>query len=248
MPDTTTLEFACAEAWPPLVREPLGQWWLRAAESFTGRANSALAMGDPGLPIARALEVVCEFAHSHAVEPMVQAVHGSAQETALADEGWVPHVHYAAGHDVSVLLGPLPPAPAAAPALSVLDEPTDAWWSLVAGSTEPTRAQRHVLAAPGTGFGVAEADGTTVGAVRLAPARGLLHVGRLEVRPEHRRRGFAGALLGAGGDWARERDLTACVLQVSVRNHAALALYARLGFTEHHRYRYWVPRRGDAHP
>jgi ribosomal protein S18 acetylase RimI-like enzyme len=159
-------------------------------------------------------------------------------------------VHYPAGHEVSVLLGPLPEGRSADPdvSLPVLDAPTEAWWELVAGSTEPTRAQRHVLAAPGTGFGLALLDGTTVGAVRAAAARGVLHIGRLEIRPEYRRHGLATALLGAAGDWARERDLTACVLQVSVSNQAALALYDKLGFTEHHRYRYWVPDYDATHP
>lgn len=238
------LELACARAWPPLVCRPLGQWQLRASDGFTGRANSALALGDPGVPMKQALEAVCEFAHSHRVDALVQAVYGSEIEAALAAAGWVPHVHYPAGHEVAVLLGPLPEitASASGPECVVLDAPTEAWWELVVGRGEPTPAQRHVLAAPGAGFGLAVLDGTTVGAVRVAAACSVLHIGRLEVVPEYRRRGFAAALLGAAGDWARERELTAGVLQVSVHNHAAMALYARLGFTEHHRYRYWRPK------
>jgi len=47
------LERICADAWPPVVQRPLGQWWLRAAGGFTGRANSALVVGDPfGVPEA----------------------------------------------------------------------------------------------------------------------------------------------------------------------------------------------------
>jgi N-acetylglutamate synthase len=34
------------------------------------------------------------------------------------------------------------------------------------------------------------------------------------------------------------------VLQVAVHNTAALALYDRAGWTEHHRYRYLVPSGG----
>jgi ribosomal protein S18 acetylase RimI-like enzyme len=41
--------------------------------------------------------------------------------------------------------------------------------------------------------------------------------------------------------WAVDLGATRAVLQVSVTNTAALALYRALGFTEHHRYRYWRP-------
>lgn len=39
-----------ARAWQPLESEPLGDWTLRAAGGFTRRANSVLALGDPGIP------------------------------------------------------------------------------------------------------------------------------------------------------------------------------------------------------
>ena len=35
------------------LHEPLGEWTLRSAGGFTGRANSCLAVGDPGVPIAK---------------------------------------------------------------------------------------------------------------------------------------------------------------------------------------------------
>jgi ribosomal protein S18 acetylase RimI-like enzyme len=39
-------------------------------------------------------------------------------------------------------------------------------------------------------------------------------------------------------DWAAERGATTAYLQVLGDNQPALALYAGLGFVEHHRYRY----------
>ena len=52
------LEQAAAGGWRAPEEARLGRWLLRAAGGFTGRANSALAIGDPGLPLAAALDQV----------------------------------------------------------------------------------------------------------------------------------------------------------------------------------------------
>ena len=57
----TRLEGLCADAWPAAVERSLGAWRLRAAGGYTGRANAALAIGDPGMPVAAALDVVRAF-------------------------------------------------------------------------------------------------------------------------------------------------------------------------------------------
>ena len=235
MEPAENVELRCADAWRAVAEDKVGDWRLRAASGFTGRANSALAVGDPGMPFDQALERVCDFAHAHGIPPVVHAIVGTATERALEAAGWVPNTGHAAGHLVSVLLGP---RGTGADGVSVLPEPSPAWWELTAGTAEPSPAQRHVLTTGEIGYGVAEG---TAGAVRAAVAGELLHVSRLAVRPEHRRRGLAKALMAASGAWAAERGATGCVLQVAVDNAPALALYEALGFREHHRYRYWVP-------
>lgn len=235
MDPAETAELLCADAWPAVTEDNVGDWRLRAASGFTGRANSALAVGDPGIPAGQALDRVCEFAHANGIPPVVQTVVGSENERAVEAAGWVPNSGHAAGHLVSVLLGPLGTG---ADAVSFLPEPSASWWELAAGSAEPTPAERHVLTTGEIGYGVAE---ITAGAVRAAVVGELLHISRLAVRPEHRRRGLARALMAASGPWAAERGGGECVLQVAVGNAPALALYEALGFREHHRYRYWVP-------
>jgi N-acetylglutamate synthase len=74
------LERTCADAWPAMVDEPLGEWRLRAAGGFTGRANSALTLGDPGVPVAAALTVVRTFAASHGIPATAHVVVGSPVE------------------------------------------------------------------------------------------------------------------------------------------------------------------------
>jgi ribosomal protein S18 acetylase RimI-like enzyme len=60
----------------------------------------------------------------------------------------------------------------------------------------------------------------------------------LTVAEPARRRGLATAVTAALAAWGAGRGATSCLLQVAADNAPALALYARLGFTEHHRYWY----------
>jgi ribosomal protein S18 acetylase RimI-like enzyme len=80
-----------------------------------------------------------------------------------------------------------------------------------------------------------------VGAGRAVVVEDHLHLSVLTVAPAARRQGHGTALLAGAARWGREHGARWGVLQVAVHNTAALALYARSGWTEHHRYRYLVP-------
>lgn len=239
-----TLELTCNRAWPPLVEESLGDWRLRWSDGFTGRANSALAVGDPGRPVPEALRAVCDFAHHRRILPLVQVNRDSANEHAIAAAGWVEARAHRRGHEVTVLTAPLTAAPAV-PGVAVHDEPAPGWWELTLGRDEDSPAARQVLTGGKVGYGVATLEGTTAGVVRGALVDGWLHVGRLEVAPDFRRRGLASALMGAVHAWGREHGADHAVLEVAEANSGALALYAGLGYAPHHRYRYWVPAPGS---
>ena len=225
------LEITCSKAWPPLVEDPLGEWRLRWADGFTGRANSALAVGEAVRPLGEALRAVCDFAHDRAITPMVQVVRDSANG-------------HGAGHEVVVLTAPLEPAPAV-PGVTVGDEPPPGWWGLAMRPGEDSPAARQVLAGGKIGYGAVVLDGVLAGVVRGALVDEWLHVGRLEVAPAFRRRGLASALMGAVRAWGVEHGADRTVLQVAEGNSGALALYAGLGYAPHHRYRYWVPAPGS---
>ena len=58
-----------AAHWRGTEEEWLGDWLLRAAEGFTGRANSVLPLGDPGMPLDEALAAVTEWYRARSLRP-----------------------------------------------------------------------------------------------------------------------------------------------------------------------------------
>jgi ribosomal protein S18 acetylase RimI-like enzyme len=237
------LEGLCADAWPALVEQPLGAWRMRAADGWTGRANAALAIGDPGLPMPAALDAVRGFAREHGVGPRVHVPVGSPWDHAVAAHGWVLDVGHAKGAEVSVMVAPLAElGPPTGLRIELDARPSDEWWRLAVGGP-PTPAQERVLGgAPNTAFALLrDADGAVLGQVRATVVTDHVHLSMLEVVPAARRRGHATALLAAAGAWARDRGARWAVVQVALQNEAAQALYRHLGYVEHHRYRYLVP-------
>ncbi len=234
------LEELCADAWPALVEERLGAWRMRAADGFTGRANAALAIGSPGMPVAAALDEVRAFADRQRIGARVQVPVGSPWDRAVAAEGWVLDAGHAAGALVSVQVADLADEESDRPGETAsADGPSDEWWRIVLGAT-PTAAQRHVLASPPhVGFLlVRDEAGAPVAAGRAVVVDDHVHLSVFTVDPDVRRRGYGTRLLAAAAEWGRRAGARWGVLQVATHNAAALALYARAGWSEHHRYRY----------
>lgn len=241
------LAHLCADAWPAQVDRSLGQWRMRAADGFTGRANSALTTGNPGISVPDALRSVAEFADRHGIRPTATVVVGSGNEAAIGAAGWTVDLDHPGGAESAVLTAPLRDfAGPKSDDVSVPAVAASGWWELVAGAS-PSAAQRHVLGSgQDVGFGAVTRNGEVVGAARGAVVGDLMHVAGLVVRPNHRRGGVARDLLAALASWGIDLGATYCALQVATHNTPAMRLYDALGFVEHHRYRYWVPAANQA--
>jgi ribosomal protein S18 acetylase RimI-like enzyme len=240
MEPSIRLEHECADAWPVLAEERLGDWRMRAAGGFTGRANSTLTTGNPGMDVAEALRRTVDFAALHGIGPCAHVIMDSPSEAGIARAGWSVNLAHPGGAESLVMTGPL--SPGGLDGAVVHDTPTSGWWELAAGTTTPSAAQRHVLSSqPGIGYGRLSRDGQVVAAVRGFVVGDLLHVSRLAVRPSHRRRGLATGLLRALYTWAEGRGARRQALQVATGNTVAIRLYSELACVEHHRYRYWIP-------
>jgi len=95
--DIEDLERTAALHWQAPETERLGDWLLRAAEGFTGRANSALPLGDPGVPLPDGVAAVQDWYRRRALPPMIVVpgvLHEGAPpgplENLLAERGWLP--------------------------------------------------------------------------------------------------------------------------------------------------------------
>ena len=210
-------ESHAAPLWPAVAREPLGEWELRyeaqPVDRLRKRANSCLAMGDPGMPLVDAAEAVVVFYGSRDRTPMVQVEADSDTERWFAAAGWdvVP------GGDALLLLGSLSRARRLLGAA-----PTD----LVQISADRPRARASL---PRGASARAAVDGDWLG------------VHEVFVEPALRRQGLARALMAALLEWGAEQGATTLWLHVETGNAAALALYESLGLHAHHGCRYLTP-------
>lgn len=98
-------------------------------------------------------------------------------------------------------------------------QPLDEEWPEV-----PAYVERHLAL-------LAEVDGKPAGyaLARLDGPR-VCYLSDLYVRPAHRRRGLAKALMARVASWGAEQGAGTMTLEVLASNHDALAIYERLGF------------------
>ncbi|MFF2775857.1 GNAT family N-acetyltransferase [Streptomyces sp. NPDC058052] len=237
------LSRACARAWRPVESEALGEWTLRASDGFTRRANSALPSGDPGRPVAEALDAVRAWYADRKLPAYVQTATGAegTQELLCAELerlGW--HREVTAELRIAALapLADRETGPAVVRLSRTLDEP---WLRRYQRFTGAGPAVRHVLAS-GPSVWFASVAGT--GEVPAAIGRCVVD-GRwagfmaVEVDPAHRRQGLATAVMAALARQALDEGASAAWLQVESDNDGARALYEGMGFAVHHHYHHY---------
>ncbi len=242
------VEHRLVAAWPaPRVRR-LGDWVLRDAGGFSWRACSALVCGDPGAPVAQALDEVVAFYAAAGLPPLAQVVVGSSEEADLRTHGWTEPPGDEG--EALVLLGgtariarALGSWPRSEASVSVSAASSAAWLAGDPRVSEHADDALAVLTGPAfTRFGeVVGSDGALLAGARLASAGhsdDWAVLTDVRVDPAHRRQGLARALIRTLVAEAAEAGITTLAAQVVATNSAALALYDSLGFTPHHSYRF----------
>ncbi|HEX5534735.1 MAG TPA: GNAT family N-acetyltransferase [Actinomycetales bacterium] len=237
--------------WPGLETRRLGGWLLRAAGGFTRRANSALATGDPGLPLDEALDAVREFYAGRELPASIQIAvplegdrrwpDTSSRDllAAIVERGWSvdePTLFMTADLRAGVPNVDLPPGYEQVEA----SEPDEAWLGLYEyhDAALPPVARAVMTAAPHQVFTSVRTERRTVAVGRLAVAAGWAGVSAMQVAADQQRRGLGRAVLAALLNRGRADGARFAYLQVMKDNTAARRLYESVGFTTHHAYHY----------
>lgn len=202
-------ELHTASLWASVETTTLGQWVLRTDPAPVGRprrrANSCLAMGDPGRPFDEAAAAVREFYDERGRPAYVQVEAGSPEEDAFVAAGWE--------HD------PTGDAEHRLASLTQVRRRLRAASDLVELAADGPRA---VATIADRARGEAAVDGDWIG------------VHGIEVDPDHRRQGLASAVLAELLEWGAEQGATTVWLHVETDNAPARAWYDGLGLAPHH--------------
>lgn len=239
------LERAAAPGWIADHR-PLGEWLLRSGNGFTGRANSCLAIGDPGRPYEQATRIVAGFYTDLGLEPRVQTVAGGPVERRLRDLGWVET--YVRTTVMTQTLARLIGDHRRNPRVEIGSELTEDWWQayldyrLVRDDVIDHDVARRILSGPQpVGLAAIRTGGMIAALGRGQVSNEWLGIAGLWTRPEQRRKGLATMIMIELGHWAARMGARNAYLQVERGNNSAIAAYERSGFVRHHDYLYLRP-------
>ena len=253
---TEELARVAARAWPPVEREELGQWLLRAAGGFTRRANSVLPLGDPGVPLDKALGHVRDWYDARGLPAYVQTATGGSGAgerlgAALTTHGWT--------IDVTAevwIAGLAPVADLAAERAAAVAEgggegvdrvelsrtASSGWLRRYQRAQAPRSVVTAVLEG-GPSVWLAslpgEEDAPPAAIGRLVVDGRWAGFTAVETDPARRRTGLATTIMAALARQALEEGASAAYLQVETDNEGARRMYDRLGFAPHHSYHHW---------
>jgi len=240
------LERLMADGWAPVETGGLGDWVLRAAGGFTGRANSVLPAGDPSLPLREAVDFCQRWYRDRGLVPLFAMASPPGADVSedplgehLLGRGYQPVrptvVMTAAAADV-------PTATQRSPQVVVDARLTGEWLEAYAlqrpvlpGVTEQvlTGSKGQLFASVRSGE-----PGRLTAIARMSVSPGWAGLSSLWVDPANRRRGVGQAVTAALATLARANRMPSIYLQVTADNAGARALYERCGFATHHGYCY----------
>lgn len=241
------LQRVATAGWPGLAQERVGDWVLRFGGGYTGRANSALTIGDPGMGAGEALAEVVRRYEARGLRPMAQFNHALGQDApgeveSLAIElGWAERL----GALLMVAdLGPVATTDATLMPTGVTVDWTDeppVDWALGASHPEyPVEVQHAVTTAGPARYLTLRAHGVMAARARLAVTPPWCGVTDLVVEPALRGQGLGRLAMTEMMAEAQRQACQSAYLQVVPDNAVARSLYDSMGWMVHHGYVYRV--------
>ena len=230
------------DTWRPVEVADVDGWRLGFSGGFTSRANSVVPLAEP--PDLDAAIGRVEAFYSHRGVPARFRVGREALPVGLDGVLAARGYRLVATTRVLALALPAQAEPSAASievADEVADEPDDDWlsgWLDVKASGVDPGLARAVVTGSAADYLTTRDDDGVVGVIRAGYSGDWVGLSCLMVAQRARRRGLARALTFAAMAIAAERGARRAFLQVEAGNHAALALYHRLGFADVDTYYY----------
>ncbi len=239
--DVQQLFLATALGRPAVETSYVGEWLLRASSGWTGRANSLLPVGNPGMPVPDALKHAEAFYDERGLPPLALVRLGTPEAEEFLACGWIDARPEQS--DVLVMHTTLDHVNAS-PAYDVLvaDHPDDAWYAAAFDGPVPEPAPTVMESAPKAAFASITLDGNAVAVGRGSMTGHWLGIDAIRVDPSYRRRGLGTALLQSLARWSGPLGGRRTYLEVLEENAAAVTAYSRLGYAEAYRYRYLTRR------
>lgn len=237
-----TIEERSMTALPALKTAIYDGWVLRFANGYTRRANSINPLYPSSLPLEEKFEY-CERLYNaqglNVVFKLTSAALPADLDARLDARG------YAMTESVIVQTCALSHAELpATPELEIAETVNDEWLADYCrlNETDPARIptiRRMLAALPVRGaFASIRRDGAIVAVGLGVLDAGYLGLFDIVVDAAVRRQGLGYALVGGLMDWGKRGGAEIAYLQVVAENERAQRLYAKLGFSEHHRYWY----------
>lgn len=226
-------------AWPSPATLLIGDWVVRFASGYSGRANSASPLKLDAVLDEATLALIEELYRADGLPPSIRLTPlvGEATRAAVLSRGYKVR-------DASFgLIRPLADVvPEAEPDLQIEARPSREWIAGVAARQTGIKADPDKLSAivdavrlPAA-FATWLVAGEPVAFGMSVAERGMAEIGSVVVDPAHRGHGYGRRLIAGLMGWARAMDCEQAYLQVDQTNAVALGLYGSLGFRQLYAY------------
>lgn len=236
-PDDQALVLECerrvVNAWPSPSTLLIGDWVVRFASGYSGRANSASPL-KPGAELDDAtLAMIEELYRADGLSPSIRLTPLVGEDThkRVLARGY--RLKDASFGLIADLAGT---EPLIEPDLQIEARPSQDWIAGVSSHQVEAKSNEAQLAAivekvrlPAA-FATFLLAGEPVAYGMSVAERGMAEIGSVIVDPNHRGHGFGRRMITGLMSWARLMDAQASYLQVDQTNAVALKLYAGLGF------------------